>query len=121
MKVGPESYKYLFRLVKQMLMIVSRTARLLECLEFNPDEFYQLLRDAEVAVREQLGSGSARVPDLPQYILTKLGLNKNLSSLEKNIGEQTGDEEEEESEEEFRQNKGQKDAQLTAQGFFNFC
>jgi len=32
MKVGPESYKYLFRLVKQMLMIVSRTARLLECL-----------------------------------------------------------------------------------------
>nr|CAD2207544.1 unnamed protein product [Meloidogyne enterolobii] len=28
-------------------------------------------------------SGSARVPDLPQYILTKLGLNKNLSSLEK--------------------------------------
>uniref|UniRef100_A0A915MZ55 Iron-sulfur cluster assembly scaffold protein n=1 Tax=Meloidogyne javanica TaxID=6303 RepID=A0A915MZ55_MELJA len=104
MKVGPESYKYLFRLVKQMLMIVSRTARLLECLEFNPDEFYQLLRDAEVAVREQLGSGSARVPDLPQYILTKLGLNKNLSSLEKNIGEQTGDGEgeEEENEEEFR-------------------
>nr|CAD2175537.1 unnamed protein product [Meloidogyne enterolobii] len=119
MKVGPESYKYLFRLVKQMLMIVSRTARLLECLEFNPDEFYQLLGDAEVAVREQLGSGSARVPDLPQYILTKLGLNKNLSSLEKNIGEQTGDgageEEEEENEEEFGQNKGQKDAHLTAQ------
>nr|CAD2192867.1 unnamed protein product [Meloidogyne enterolobii] len=116
MKVGPESYKYLFRLVKQMLMIVSRTARLLECLQFNPDEFYQLLGDAEVAVREQLGSGSARVPDLPQYILTKLGLNKNLSSLEKNIGEQTGDGVGEEEEEEFRQNKGQKDAQLTAQG-----
>uniref|UniRef100_A0A915MF11 Microtubule-associated serine/threonine-protein kinase pre-PK domain-containing protein n=1 Tax=Meloidogyne javanica TaxID=6303 RepID=A0A915MF11_MELJA len=89
--------------------------------EFNPDEFYQLLGDAEVAVREQLGSGSARVPDLPQYILTKLGLNKNLSSLEKNIGEQTGDGAGEEDEEEFRQNKGQKDAQLTAQGFFNFC
>uniref|UniRef100_A0A915LBQ4 non-specific serine/threonine protein kinase n=1 Tax=Meloidogyne javanica TaxID=6303 RepID=A0A915LBQ4_MELJA len=118
MKVGPESYKYLFRLVKQMLMIVSRTARLLECLEFNPDEFYQLLGDAEVAVREQLGSGSARVPDLPQYILTKLGLNKNLSSLEKNIGEQTGnerdEEEDEENEEEFGLNKGQKDAHLTA-------
>uniref|UniRef100_A0A914MCH6 Microtubule-associated serine/threonine-protein kinase pre-PK domain-containing protein n=1 Tax=Meloidogyne incognita TaxID=6306 RepID=A0A914MCH6_MELIC len=120
MKVGPESYKYLFRLVKQMLMIVSRTARLLECLEFNPDEFYQLLGDAEVAVREQLGSGSARVPDLPQYILTKLGLNKNLSSLEKNIGEQTGDGAGEEDEEEFRQNKGQKDAQLTAQ-VKNWC
>uniref|UniRef100_A0A1I8B0C3 non-specific serine/threonine protein kinase n=1 Tax=Meloidogyne hapla TaxID=6305 RepID=A0A1I8B0C3_MELHA len=109
MKVGPESYKYLFRLVKQMLMIVSRTARLLECLEFNPDEFYQLLGDAEVAVREQLGSGSARVPDLPQYILTKLGLNKNLSSLEQNIS-QTEEGEEEESEQ-----KGHRDAQLTTQ------
>ena len=32
MKVGPESFKYLTRLVKQILMIVSRAARLLECL-----------------------------------------------------------------------------------------
>lgn len=31
-KTGPESYKYLARLVRQILMIVSRTARLLECL-----------------------------------------------------------------------------------------
>lgn len=89
MKVGPESFKYLTLLVKQILMIVSRAARLLECLEFDPDEFYQLLGDAEFAVREQLGAGSARVPDLPQYILTKLGLNKNLT-LEQAIG--TGDE-----------------------------
>ncbi|KAF7636971.1 hypothetical protein Mgra_00003550 [Meloidogyne graminicola] len=96
-KVGPDSYKYLFRLVKQILMIVSRTARLLECLEFNPDEFYQLLGDAEVAVREQLGSGSARVPDLPQYILTKLGLNKNISTLEQNnVHTEEGEEENDE-------------------------
>lgn len=32
MKTGPDSFKYLTRLVKQILMIVSRTARLLECL-----------------------------------------------------------------------------------------
>lgn len=25
-----------------------------------------------------MGSGTARVPDLPQYIISKLGLNKNL-------------------------------------------
>jgi hypothetical protein len=77
-KCGPESCHYLGRLVKQLLMIVSRAARLLECLEFDPSEFYQLLEEAEGAVRYQLGSGSARVPDLPQYIVNKLGLNKNL-------------------------------------------
>uniref|UniRef100_A0A7E4V6Z5 non-specific serine/threonine protein kinase n=1 Tax=Panagrellus redivivus TaxID=6233 RepID=A0A7E4V6Z5_PANRE len=77
-KCGPESCRYLSRLVKQVLMIVSRAARLLECLEFDPDEFYQLLEEAEGAVRYQLGSGTARVPDLPQYIVDKLGLNKNL-------------------------------------------
>ncbi|KAL3090393.1 hypothetical protein niasHS_006845 [Heterodera schachtii] len=80
-KIGPDSYNYLTRLVKQLLMIVSRAARLLECLEFDPDEFYQLLEEAEGAVRVQLGAGSARVPDLPQYIVSKLGLNKNIHQL----------------------------------------
>uniref|UniRef100_A0A914HA79 non-specific serine/threonine protein kinase n=1 Tax=Globodera rostochiensis TaxID=31243 RepID=A0A914HA79_GLORO len=80
-KIGPDSYNYLTRLVKQLLMIVSRAARLLECLEFDPDEFYQLLEEAEGAVRVQLGAGSARVPDLPQYIVAKLGLNKNIHQL----------------------------------------
>ena len=50
-------------------MIVSRPARLLECLEFDPNEFYELLEEAEGVVREQLGSGTAKVPDLPQYII----------------------------------------------------
>jgi serine/threonine protein kinase len=77
-KCGPDSCQYLGRLGKQLLMIVSRAARLLECLEFDPSEFYQLLEEAEGAVRYQLGSGTARVPDLPQYIVNKLGLNKNL-------------------------------------------
>lgn len=59
-------------------MIVARTARLLESLEFDPDEFYRLLEETEGAIRYQLGAGEARVPDLPQYIIDKLGLNKNL-------------------------------------------
>lgn len=54
--------------------------------EFDPDEFYQLLEEAEGAVRIQLGSGSARVPDLPQYIVSKLGLNRNIQ-LEEEHGE----------------------------------
>ncbi|CAB3406908.1 unnamed protein product [Caenorhabditis bovis] len=77
MKTSPESLDYLSKLVKRLLMIVSRPARLLECLEFDPDEFYQLLEEAEGVVREQLGSGTARVPDLPQYIIGKLGLDRD--------------------------------------------
>ncbi|KAJ1368860.1 hypothetical protein KIN20_030208 [Parelaphostrongylus tenuis] len=76
-KTSPESFAYLSKLTKQLLMIVSRPARLLECLEFDPDEFYHLLEEAEGVVREQLGSGSARVPDLPQYIIGKLGLDRD--------------------------------------------
>ncbi|KAK6737491.1 hypothetical protein RB195_019910 [Necator americanus] len=76
-KTSPESFAYLSKLVKQLLMIVSRPARLLECLEFDPDEFYHLLEEAEGVVREQLGSGTARVPDLPQYIIGKLGLDRD--------------------------------------------
>uniref|UniRef100_A0A1I8A1B2 non-specific serine/threonine protein kinase n=1 Tax=Steinernema glaseri TaxID=37863 RepID=A0A1I8A1B2_9BILA len=76
-RTGPDSYTYLSKLVKQLLMTVSRPARLLECLEFDPDEFYHLLEEAEGAVREKLGSGNARVPDLPQYIVGKLGLDRD--------------------------------------------
>ncbi|CAJ0587043.1 unnamed protein product, partial [Mesorhabditis spiculigera] len=76
-KTCSESQTYLNKLVKNLLMIVSRPARLLECLEFDPDEFYQLLEEAEGVVREQLGSGTARVPDIPQYIIGKLGLDRD--------------------------------------------
>jgi microtubule-associated serine/threonine kinase len=37
-----------------------------------------LLEETEGAIRYQLGATEARVPDLPQYIIDKLGLNKNL-------------------------------------------
>ncbi|PAV60219.1 hypothetical protein WR25_21469 [Diploscapter pachys] len=76
-KTSAESFAYLSKLVQQLLMIVSRPARLLECLEFDPNEFYELLEEAEGVVREQLGSGTAKVPDLPQYIISKLGLDRD--------------------------------------------
>ncbi|VDD85671.1 unnamed protein product [Enterobius vermicularis] len=76
-KTNAASFAYLSKIVRSLLMIVSRPARLLECLEFDPDEFYQLLEETEGAVREQLGAGNARVPDLPQYIISKLGLDRD--------------------------------------------
>lgn len=35
------------------------------------------MEETEGAVREQLGAGNARVPDLPQYIISKLGLDRD--------------------------------------------
>ncbi len=46
--------------------------------EFDPDEFYQLLEEAEGQMREQLPPGIA-IPDLPQYIVGKLGLDRSES------------------------------------------
>jgi microtubule-associated serine/threonine kinase len=60
-------------LIKKLLLVISRPARLLECLEFDPEEFYHLLEQAE---------GQARVnaeikTDIPRYIITKLSLNRD--------------------------------------------
>uniref|UniRef100_A0A1I8GP98 non-specific serine/threonine protein kinase n=1 Tax=Macrostomum lignano TaxID=282301 RepID=A0A1I8GP98_9PLAT len=57
---------------RQLLVIVSRTARLLECLEFDPAEFMQLLEAAEGQVRR----AESLQADIPRYIVSKLGLNK---------------------------------------------
>ena len=48
---SPEAAAYLTCLIKKLLLIVSRPARLLECLEFDPEEFYQLLEAAEGQAR----------------------------------------------------------------------
>lgn len=52
---------------------MSRPARLLECLEFDPEEFYHLLEQAEGQARTSQGIKT----DIPQYIITKLGLNRD--------------------------------------------
>ncbi|XP_013079092.2 microtubule-associated serine/threonine-protein kinase 3-like isoform X6 [Biomphalaria glabrata] len=63
-----EAYKNLYPLVKQLLLIISRPLRLLECLEFDPEEFYMLLEVAEGHARQVIKE------DIPQYIISKLGL-----------------------------------------------
>ncbi|XP_063057993.1 microtubule-associated serine/threonine-protein kinase 3 isoform X4 [Engraulis encrasicolus] len=61
------------QLVRKMLIIISRPARLLECLEFDPEEFYHLLEAAEGHAK--VGQGIKT--DIPRYIINQLGLNRD--------------------------------------------
>lgn len=103
-----DAIPYLSRLVRKLLLIISRPARLLECLEFDPEEFYHMLEEAEGQVRiTEVVSLVFIFPncfskfflwfvqgvtDFPQYIVTQLGLNRDplaefqqdLNQLEKN-------------------------------------
>ena len=61
---------------------MSRPARLLECLEFDPEEFYQLLEAAEGQARGVYGVTT----NVPQYIIGKLGLNRDpLAELQNDL------------------------------------
>lgn len=76
-----DAVPHLSRIVRRLLLIISRPARLLECLEFDPEEFYHMLEEAEGQVRITEG-----VTDFPQYIVTQLGLNRDpLAELEHDI------------------------------------
>lgn len=68
-----EEVSFIVQLVRKLLIIISRPARLLECLEFDPEEFYHLLEAAEGQARE----GQGIKTDLPQYIIGQLGLAKD--------------------------------------------
>lgn len=68
---SPEAAGEIARIVKKLILIISRPARLLECLEFDPEEFYQLLEAAEDQAKGHITA------ELPIYIITKLGLNRD--------------------------------------------
>jgi len=70
---SPAAVAVLTGLIKKLLLVVSRPARLLECLEFDPEEFYHLLEQAE----GQAKSSQEIKTDIPQYIISKLGLNRD--------------------------------------------
>ncbi|XP_029988215.1 microtubule-associated serine/threonine-protein kinase 3 isoform X2 [Sphaeramia orbicularis] len=61
------------QLVRKILIIISRPARLLECLEFDPEEFYHLLEAAEGHAK--VGQGIKT--DIPRYIISQLGLTRD--------------------------------------------
>ncbi|XP_055050976.2 microtubule-associated serine/threonine-protein kinase 1 isoform X1 [Misgurnus anguillicaudatus] len=64
---------FVTELVKKLLFIIARPARLLECLEFNPEEFYHLLEAAE----DQAKEGHLMKTDIPRYIISQLGLTRD--------------------------------------------
>lgn len=81
---SPESAILLSGIIKKLLLIISRPARLLECLEFDPEEFYHLLEVAEGEAKYLQGITA----DLPQYIIHKLGLNRDpIAELQQEIQE----------------------------------
>ncbi|XP_010895798.2 microtubule-associated serine/threonine-protein kinase 3 isoform X2 [Esox lucius] len=68
-----EEVAVITQLVKKILIIISRPARLLECLEFDPEEFYHLLEAAEGHAK--MGQGVKT--DIPRYIINQLGLTRD--------------------------------------------
>ncbi|XP_074511703.1 microtubule-associated serine/threonine-protein kinase 1-like isoform X1 [Sebastes fasciatus] len=64
---------FVTELAKKLLIIISRPARLLECLEFNPEEFYHLLEAAEDHAKE----GHLMKTDIPRYIISQLGMTRD--------------------------------------------
>ncbi|XP_034558535.1 microtubule-associated serine/threonine-protein kinase 3 isoform X1 [Notolabrus celidotus] len=68
-----EEVTIITKLVKKILIIISRPARLLECLEFDPEEFYQRMEVAE----GQAKVGHGIKTDIPRYIISQLGLTRD--------------------------------------------
>nr|XP_020639015.1 microtubule-associated serine/threonine-protein kinase 2 isoform X2 [Pogona vitticeps] len=64
---------FVTQLVKKLMIIIARPARLLECLEFDPEEFYHLLEAAEGHAKE----GEGIKCDIPRYIISQLGLTRD--------------------------------------------
>jgi microtubule-associated serine/threonine kinase len=66
---SPDASAEVAKIIKKLILIISRPARLLECLEFDPEEFYKLLEATEDQVKGHVTN------DLPMYVITKLGIN----------------------------------------------
>ncbi|XP_043555067.1 microtubule-associated serine/threonine-protein kinase 2 isoform X2 [Chiloscyllium plagiosum] len=64
---------FVTQLVKKLMIVIARPARLLECLEFDPEEFYHLLEAAEGHAKE----GQGIKTDIPRYIISQLGLTRD--------------------------------------------
>lgn len=66
---SPEASSEIAKIIKKLILIISRPARLLECLEFDPEQFYKLLEATEDQCKGHITN------DLPIYVITKLGIN----------------------------------------------
>lgn len=84
---SPDAAGEVARIIKKLILIISRPARLLECLEFDPEEFYKLLEAAEDQAKTNHITN-----DLPKYIITKLGLNRGDPLSDMHLGGSCDDE-----------------------------
>lgn len=84
---SPDAAGEVARIIKKLILIISRPARLLECLEFDPEEFYKLLEAAEDQAKINHITN-----DLPKYIITKLGLNRGDPLSDMHLGGSCDDE-----------------------------
>uniref|UniRef100_T1JBB4 Uncharacterized protein n=1 Tax=Strigamia maritima TaxID=126957 RepID=T1JBB4_STRMM len=107
---SPQSSPHLTSLVKKLLLIVSRPARLLECLEFDPEEFYHLLEAAEGQAKGLQGIKT----DIPQYIINKLGLTRDpLADFAVDISQSVVQESQEEKSETVKEDDETSDEKLS--------
>jgi microtubule-associated serine/threonine kinase len=90
---SPEASSDVAKIIKKLILIISRPARLLECLEFDPAEFYKLLE----ATEDQMKGHGHVTADLPIYVITKLGINNRdpLADIQQRHSNKSSDEEKE--------------------------
>ena len=72
------------KIASDLLVILSRPARLLECLEFNPAEFYTRLEFEEQRLTEHNSAGGITI-EMGDYIRNKLGIVPPEPSGDENI------------------------------------
>lgn len=71
-----QALENLNKVASALLIILSRPARLLECLEFNPAEFYTRLEFEEQCLTEhnKTNDGEGMTIEMGDYIRNKLGI-----------------------------------------------
>lgn len=77
----PLAIENLQTIVRKLLLIIARSARLLECLHFDPEEFLRTLEEVE----SQAKTISHIKQDIPKYICSKLNLDRNPLDLIDNL------------------------------------
>lgn len=69
----PQAIENLQAVVRKLLLTTARSARLLECLEFDPEDFLRTLDEVECQAKI---NGNIK-QDIPKYICSKLNLDRN--------------------------------------------
>ena len=98
-KTASRDLEQLNKVASALLIILSRPARLLECLEFNPAEFYTRLEFEEQCLSQhnnKANGGGGGMIEMGDYIRNKLGIAPvEDCGDEKNKGERLSPEDEE--------------------------